>query len=195
MPITVVHMHTTTSRGTPTVHRRHRAPLAAGALLLSSLALAIPAGAADTTVNLTLIETGGLSITAPTAVAGEAGTTSASGALTSIQIDGITVTDSRTTKGTFTVSAHASDLTRAGGALAVDNEQLQWVTEEARKGILPTTDLNFGNGALGSPIAIATKKQSAALMDGTYVIDGRIDIPIGGLAAGSYSTVVTTSVS
>lgn len=167
------------------LRRRTTAGLATGLAALATFGAALPSGAAETDLTLTLTNSGILSVSAPaTASATAEVATVTTDAV--IDVAGIVVTDERTSPGLFTVTAQSTDL--ASGDNTIPAASMLWTTT-AVSGDLAVP----AAGTMEVPTVVATGP-GFGLGAASYDISGTITIPIVDAQPGEYTGTMTTSV-
>jgi hypothetical protein len=166
--------------------------------MLSMLALALPARAADTTTTFTLAA-GSLSISAP--VSKDLGTGSTGAGTLSAQLGAVTVTDTRgALLGTWTASVSSTDFT-TGGATANETvakgQVTYWSgTATASSGTAVFTPGQATSGNAQALSASRTAYSAAAIVgnnSATWNPTLTVNVPAAAVA-GTYSGTITHSV-
>lgn len=172
---------------------RRRTIAAAATSLVALAAIAGPAGAADTTINLTL-SGGALTVAAPVSVSGSGAIDI--GSTVEIPVDEIVIDDDRGGIAGWAVTATSEGLTTGGGEVA-DGEvilptNMLWTTTAA-------TPDEGQVGALTLPVPQSLASAAVAtgipiLSRGQFTIDGTVTVAVPYNAkAGDYTgTLVTT---
>ncbi len=165
-----------------------------GALvLLATIAGTTAVGADDTTITLTITNSGVLAIDAPAAASGTAEYTLVPATLATITVEDITITDGRTVPGVFTATATATNLTNGGETIS--NIGMIWATTSATaSGGAAAPGVVGAGGALSAPAVVAVGL-GLGLGSSSYTIDGTIAVPVTGAAPGEYTGTLTTSIS
>jgi hypothetical protein len=147
--------------------------------------------ATDATDLVPTTELGGITIGAPALIRPTGG---AEGEPVVIIVEGIAITDSRTTPGPFTATASASGLTTEGVVVPIPG--LVWrTTSVVGPDGIPATGVGGGEGDLLDTVVIATGGGTAGEEPRTYVVSGTITVPVAGLPAGDYAFTLSTSIS
>lgn len=171
--------------------RRLAGAAAAASLLLA--AVTAPVGADDTTITLTITNSGVLAIDAPASASGTAEYTLVPATLATITVEDITISDGRTLPGVFTATATATNLTNGGES--IPSTGMIWATTSVTDGGGdPAPGVVGAGGALGVAAVIAAGL-GLGLGDSSYTVDGTITVPVTGQAPGEYTGTLTTSIS
>ena len=172
--------------------------------LAAVAALAAPVSAqqlTDTTeLTLTINETGFLSITAPENAAAEANV-NVTGGTAEFDINGVVISDTRTTPGIFVANAVSEDLTATDGEGAtigtIGATNMNWVTDQ----VLDADDVNVTGVAAGAGGPLAAP--GAVIAAGLTLTGEAVDYDVSGVVtvtipaatpAGEYTATMTTSV-
>ena len=168
--------------------------------LAAVAALAAPVsaqGAADTELTLTVNESGFLSITAP-ATAAAAASVDVTGGTAAFDIDGLVISDARTTPGIFTATAVSENLTEPEGS-SISATNMVWATDQVLDVPDENKDVTGAVAGLGGPLAapgavIALGATSTNEMV-RYDVSGIVTVTIpAATPAGVYTATMTTSV-